>query len=176
MTTGRLSDDERAGLDRDGYVVRHCVFAPTEIAEIVSECEALVADLVRDRYTRRFPVGSYVFDPDFLRAGVIKVFGDGVMEYPAQTAALLNPYFDENGKPTKHSGELYFDPQRFARLVQKLDAAGLTVHIHAIGDRAVRTSLDAFAAARVANGNRDNRHQIAHLQLVNPPTSRASRS
>jgi len=88
MTTGRLSDDERAGLDRDGYVVRHCVFAPTEIAEIVSECEALVADLVRDRHARRFPVGSYVFDPDFLRAGVIKVFADGVMEYPAQTAAL----------------------------------------------------------------------------------------
>jgi predicted amidohydrolase YtcJ len=107
-------------------------------------------------------------DPDFLRAGVIKVFADGVMEYPAQTAALLNPYLDENGKPTKHSGELYFDPQRFASLVQKLDAAGLTVHIHAIGDRAVRTSLDAFAAARAANGDTDNRHQIAHLQLVDP--------
>jgi predicted amidohydrolase YtcJ len=57
-------------------------------------------------------------DPDFLRAGVIKVFADGVMEYPAQTAALLNPYLDENGKPTKHSGELYFDPQRFASLLQ----------------------------------------------------------
>ena len=107
-------------------------------------------------------------DPDFLRAGVIKIFADGVMEYPAQTAALLNPYLDENGKPTKHSGELYFDPQRFASLVQKLDAAGLTVHIHAIGDRAVRASLDAFAAARAANGDTDNRHQIAHLQLVDP--------
>src|SRR4029079_9901814 len=75
-------------------------------------------------------------DPDFLHAGVVKVFADGVMEYPAQTAALLSPYLDENGKPTKHPGELYFDPQRFARLVQKLDAAGLTVHIHAIGDGA----------------------------------------
>ena len=107
-------------------------------------------------------------DPDFLRAGVVKVFADGVMEYPAQTAALLNPYLDENGNPTKHSGELCFDPQRFARLVQKLDAAGLAVHIHAIGDRAVRTSLDAFAAARAANGDRDNRHQITHLQLVDP--------
>jgi predicted amidohydrolase YtcJ len=105
-------------------------------------------------------------DSDFLRAGVVKVFADGVMEYPAQTAALLKPYLDENGKPTKHSGELYFDPQRFARLVQKLDAAGLAVHVHAIGDRAVRASLDAFAAARAANG--DNRHQIAHLQLVDP--------
>jgi predicted amidohydrolase YtcJ len=42
------------------------------------------------------------------------------------------------------------------------------VHVHAIGDRAVRTTLDAFAAARAANGERDNRHQIAHLQLVDP--------
>lgn len=106
-------------------------------------------------------------DPDFLRAGVIKVFADGVMEYPAQTAALLSPYLDAEGKPTNKSGTLYFDPERFARLVQKLDAAGLTVHIHAIGDRAVRASLDAFAAARAANGH-DNRHQIAHLQLVDP--------
>ena len=107
-------------------------------------------------------------DPDFLRSGVVKVFADGVMEYPAQTAALLSPYLDANGKPTKKSGTLYFDPQQFASLVTKLDAAGLTVHIHAIGDRAVRASLDAFAAARKANGDRDNRHQIAHLQLVDP--------
>jgi predicted amidohydrolase YtcJ len=107
-------------------------------------------------------------DSNVLRAGVIKVFADGVIEYPAQTAALLSPYLDADGKPTKTSGELYFDPERFARLVQKLDAVGLTVHIHAIGDRAVRASLDAFAAARAANGERDNRHQIAHLQLVDP--------
>lgn len=107
-------------------------------------------------------------DPDFLRSGVVKVFADGVMEYPAQTAALLSPYLDADGPPTDKKGELYFDPQRFARLVQKLDAAGLAVHIHAIGDYAVRASLDAFAAAREANGDRDNRHQIAHLQLVDP--------
>jgi predicted amidohydrolase YtcJ len=107
-------------------------------------------------------------DPDFLRSGVVKVFADGVMEYPAQTAALLSPYLDADGKPTDKKGELYFDPERFARLVQKLDAAGLTVHIHAIGDYAVRASLDAFSAAREANGDRDNRHQIAHLQLVDP--------
>ena len=107
-------------------------------------------------------------NPDFLHSGVVKVFADGVMEYPAQTAALLSPYLDKDGKPTNHAGELYFDPQRFTSLVTKLDAAGLTVHVHAIGDRAVRTTLDAFAAARAANGDRDNRHQIAHLQLVDP--------
>jgi predicted amidohydrolase YtcJ len=105
-------------------------------------------------------------DSEFLRSGVVKVFADGVMEYPAQTAALLSPYLDGDGKPTDKAGDLYFEPERFARLVQKLDAAGLTVHIHAIGDRAVRASLDAFAAARETNGDTDNRHQIAHLQLV----------
>jgi predicted amidohydrolase YtcJ len=107
-------------------------------------------------------------DSNVLRSGMVKVFADGVIEYPAQTAALLSPYLDADGEPTETSGELYFDPERFARLVQKLDAAGLTVHIHAIGDRAVRASLDAFASARAANGDRDNRHQIAHLQLVAP--------
>ena len=107
-------------------------------------------------------------DADFLRAGVVKVFADGVIEYPAQTAALLSPYLDAGGKPTKNVGELYFDPLRFARLVAKLDAAGIAVHVHAIGDRAVRESLDAFAFARYANGATDNRHQIAHLQLVDP--------
>jgi predicted amidohydrolase YtcJ len=124
----------------------------------------------RDEAVSRLVAASKALDvdPDFLRSGLIKVFADGVMEYPAQTAAMLSPYLDADGKPTKHEGELYFDPQRFAGLVQKLDAAGLTVHIHAIGDRAVRASLDAFAAARAANGERDNRHQIAHMQLIDP--------
>lgn len=107
-------------------------------------------------------------DPDFLRADMVKVFADGVIEYPAQTAALLSPYLDADGQPTENPGELYFDPQRFAELVTRLDAAGLTVHIHAIGDRAARVSLDALAAARDRNGVTDNRHQIAHLQLVDP--------
>jgi hypothetical protein len=107
-------------------------------------------------------------DPERLRSGVVKVFADGVVEYPAQTAALLAPYLDADGKPTESAGELYFDPENFSRLVQKLDAAGVTVHIHAIGDRAVRASLDAFAIAGKSNGDSDNRHQIAHLQLVDP--------
>ena len=61
-----------------------------------------------------------------------------------------------------------FRPAALRPAGQKLDAAGIAVHVHAIGDRAVRASLDAFAAARAANGERDNRHQIAHLQLVDP--------
>ena len=107
-------------------------------------------------------------DPNFLRSGVVKVFADDVMECPSQSAALLSPYLDADGKKTEYSGKLGLDPQKFAQLVTKLDAAGLAMHVHAIGDQTVRTSLDAFAAARTANGDKDNRHQIAHLHLVHP--------
>ena len=107
-------------------------------------------------------------DPDFLRGGSVKFFADGVIEAPTQTAALLEPYLDAEGRPTDSRGELYFEPEPFARLVTRLDAAGLNIHVHAIGDRATRATLDAFAAARAAPGATDNRHQIAHLQLVDP--------
>jgi predicted amidohydrolase YtcJ len=106
-------------------------------------------------------------DPNFLRAGMVKVFADDVMECPSQDAALLDPYLhDCDGKPTKSRGKLGFDSDRFAKLVRKLDAKGLAVHVHAIGDRAVHATLDAFEAARKANGDKDNRHSIAHLQLL----------
>ncbi|MDQ1051698.1 hypothetical protein QFZ76_009934 [Streptomyces sp. V4I2] len=42
------------------------------------------------------------------------------------------------------------------------------VHFHALGDRAVREALDAVEAARTANGWRDTRHHLAHLQVVHP--------
>ena len=60
------------------------------------------------------------------------------------------------------------DPAELPRYVTRLDAEGFQVHVHAIGDRAVRDTLDAFQAARAANGARDNRHHMAHLQVVHP--------
>ncbi|HTT52568.1 MAG TPA: amidohydrolase family protein, partial [Streptosporangiaceae bacterium] len=50
----------------------------------------------------------------------------------------------------------------------RLDAAGFGIHVHAIGDRAVREALDAFEAARAANLVSPGRHHIAHLQVVHP--------
>src|SRR5690606_30915066 len=47
-----------------------------------------------------------------------------------------------------------------------LDAHGIDVHFHALGDRAVREALDAVEAARQANGHRGTRHQVAHLTFV----------
>jgi hypothetical protein len=107
-------------------------------------------------------------DPEFLRADAVKIFADGVIEYPSQTAALLEPYLDAEGRPTGNRGPSYFTQENLNRLVRAADAAGFTVHIHAIGDRAVRSALDAFAYSRQHNGKSDNRDQIAHLQLIDP--------
>jgi predicted amidohydrolase YtcJ len=111
---------------------------------------------------------KWAIDPEFLRADAVKIFADGVVEYPSQTAALLDPYLDANGHPTQNRGPSYFTQDNLNRIVAAADAAGFTVHVHAIGDRAVRSALDAFAYSRLRNGARDNRDQIAHLELVNP--------
>jgi predicted amidohydrolase YtcJ len=111
---------------------------------------------------------KWAIDPDFLRADAVKIFADGVVEFPSQTAALLEPYRDAGGHPTNNRGPTYFTQDQLNRIVSAADAAGFTVHIHAIGDRAVRSALDAFADARRRNGTRDGRDQIAHLELINP--------
>jgi predicted amidohydrolase YtcJ len=54
------------------------------------------------------------------------------------------------------------------RSITRLDAEGFQVHVHAIGDRAIREALDAIEVARKANGPSDNRHHIAHIQVVHP--------
>ena len=124
------------------------------------------ADVVIGR-AREFRT-RWAVDPDFLRADAVKIFADGVIEYPSQTAALLEPYLDAQGRPTDNRGPSYFTQAQLNDVVSAADAASLTVHIHAIGDRAVRMSLDAFAESRKRNGVLDNRDQIAHLELVDP--------
>ncbi|MFG2652252.1 amidohydrolase [Streptomyces sp. NPDC048436] len=103
-----------------------------------------------------------------LRFGTVKVFLDGVIEYPAQTAALLKPYLDKDGKPTGHRGELYVSGADYGRLTAAFNQDGWQMHAHAIGDRAVRTSLDGYAYALRTTGLRGLRNTTAHLQLVDP--------
>ena len=101
-----------------------------------------------------------------VQAGGVKIFQDGVAEN--FTAAMLDPYLDGSGRPTGNSGMSMVEPEALNHYVTLLDASGFQVHFHAIGDRAVRESLDALEAARVANGIRDARHHICHLQVVHP--------
>src|SRR5262245_32118437 len=104
----------------------------------------------------------------------VKIYCDGVMEYPAQTAAMLAPYRINTGtaeRPEWRAGTARGpDPScADARAgFVALDAAGWQIHVHAIGDRAVRDALDDFQAAREANGARDLRHTITHLQTIDP--------
>lgn len=100
------------------------------------------------------------------RASTVKIMQDGVAEN--FTASMLEGYFDGCGCRTANTGISFVDPVALCHNVTELDALGFQVHFHAIGDRAVRESLDAVAAARAANGDRGNRHHIAHLQVVHP--------
>ncbi len=98
----------------------------------------------------------------FLKATAAKIFADGVME--SGTAALLEPYLNRPGD----RGPTDLEQDLFNRLAVALDKEGFQIHVHAIGDRAVRMTLDALEAARLANGPRDARHHIAHLELIDP--------
>ena len=73
-----------------------------------------------------------------------------------------------NGRPTDNRGSRCTSPTSSRAWSRSSTREGFQVHIHTIGDRAVRESLDAFEAAQRANGRRDSRHHLAHLQLVHP--------
>jgi len=94
------------------------------------------------------------------RADAAKIFLDG--EIGDHTAALLQPYADQPDS----RGELYVQTDALDALVRRLDADGFMVHMHAMGDRAVRSGLDAIERATAANGAKDRRHQIAHIELA----------
>jgi hypothetical protein len=90
----------------------------------------------------------------------IKIYMDGVIEYG--TSPLLEPYED----PEYGSGEFFYEQDIVDDYFTRLDALGVQIHVHAIGDAAIRRALDGFEAMREANGMSDNRHQIVHLQLI----------
>ena len=99
-----------------------------------------------------------------LRATTVKIMQDGVIEN--YTAAMLASYLGADGQPTGNRGLSQVDPEALKQDVTLLDAEGFQVHVHALGDRAVREALDAIEAALAANGPTDGRHHLAHLQVV----------
>ena len=100
------------------------------------------------------------YQSDRINHDSIKLFLDGVLE--GETAALVEPYLGMH----QWRGDLILDESQLDEAVTRFDAMGLQVHMHAIGDRAVRAGLDAIEAAGKANGPSDNRHHISHLQLI----------
>jgi len=101
-----------------------------------------------------------------VRADAIKIMQDGIAEN--YTAGMLEPYLGDDGRPTDNRGKSFVEPALLRDAVARLDSLGFQVHIHAIGDRAVREALDAFEHALDVNGRREARHHIAHVQIVHP--------
>jgi len=103
---------------------------------------------------------QYGDDPT-LRTGIVKLFADGVIE--SKTAAMLAPYVGSRsaGTPNMTASELN-------RIVAMFDRRGWQIQIHAIGDRAIRMSLDAFEAAAKANPApaRGRRHRLEHIEAI----------
>ena len=100
-------------------------------------------------------------DP-WLKTGTLKAFMDGSLG--SRTAAMLAPYSDDpstSGIPRMQAAELN-------RMSIERDKAGFQLNFHAIGDRANRMALDAFAAVVAANGPRDRRDRVEHAQIVAP--------
>ena len=116
----------------------------TEVAMIAEQAVAM-----RDRY-----------HSGKVRAGSVKLFIDGVVE--SGTAFMLEPY---SRWPDTIGAPLY-EWQHYRDLIVEADKHGLQVKVHAIGDAGVRMTLDAYAAAHAANGVRDSRHRIEHVELL----------
>lgn len=108
-------------------------------------------DQIEELVARRVTTGNF-------HATTVKIMLDGVLEN--RTGALLEPYCCGDG-----AGLSFIDPVLLREAVTALDRHGFQVHMHAIGDRAVRMGLDAVEAA---GGAHRNRHHIAHLQVVHP--------
>jgi predicted amidohydrolase YtcJ len=130
----------------------------TEVADAVAELVRLRAEVGDD--------GNY-------RATSVKIMQDGVAE--TFTAAMLEPYLDRCGHATDNTGHSFLTAELLREVVAALDAADFQIHVHALGDRAVRETLDALDAARALNGTSGRRHHLAHLQIVHPDDIRRFR-
>ncbi|CAN1563745.1 COG1574 Predicted metal-dependent hydrolase with the TIM-barrel fold [Paracoccaceae bacterium] len=100
------------------------------------------------------------FQGDWVRSGTVKMFMDGVVD--SRTAYMTEDY---PGVPGHRSMPL-FDPERFKAVCTEIDRRGLQIAVHCVGDGAVHVTIDGYEAAGQANGFRDLRHRIEHIELI----------
>lgn len=149
------------------------VHAAVGAAPHKGETPAQVVDRVRDlrdRYDMPTPGPAPT-----LRIHTAKLVMDGVIQAPAQTAGLIEPYWINHGRqehpewgPGERYGPVYLEPQQIADITVGLAKVGIEPHVHAIGDRAVKITLDAFGAVRKVVPGDSIRPAVAHAELVDP--------
>ena len=102
------------------------------------------------------------YSSDMLRSDFVKVFMDGVLD--SYTAFMLDGYGDR----PDYCCEPLFTADAFNHIATRADELGLQVAVHAIGSAAVRQTFDGYEAAVKANGTRDSRHRIEHIEIIHP--------
>ena len=110
---------------------------------------------------QKFDEARRKYNDDRLRVAAVKLYIDDVIE--PHTAALLEPYAD---RPNTR-GELDYEPEEFKQVVDRLDKMKFQVFVHSIGDRGIRTALDAIEYAEKQNGPRDRRDELIHIECLN---------
>jgi predicted amidohydrolase YtcJ len=115
---------------------------------------------LRGRDINAILAARQLYTDDWIETGAVKFILDGVIE--SHTAMMLAPYSNEPG----NRGRLFWTPAAYADAVRRLDAAGLQIFTHAIGDSAVRLVLNTYAALPAANGARDRRDRIEHIETA----------
>jgi predicted amidohydrolase YtcJ len=140
------------------------------LRDVEAEGDLLARVSVPFHLTREMPLSeldrasvmTVDFTGDKLTCGRVKIFIDGVIE--SGTAAMLADYADRPGL----RGDPIFDAATFKEAAIEVDRRGMQITVHAIGDAAVRIALDGYEAARLANGPRDSRHRIEHIEIIDP--------
>ena len=105
------------------------------------------------------------FGSPFLSIGSVKLFSDGALG--PHTAAMLQPYEDD----PNNSGILFLDGEQIFEYGQQASAGGISMAIHAIGDRANHEVLHAYTQLRAFEDSRQiprPRHRIEHVQILHP--------
>lgn len=106
------------------------------------------------------------YNNPMLKANAVKFMIDGVIE--GHTAFMLEPYSDKIPKELAPTGQVSMPLPKFGDLVRTIDSLGFQIYTHAIGDRGVRETLNAYELAIAKNKSKDTRHRIEHIETIHP--------
>jgi len=124
------------------------------VAYFLNPPELRPEDLEKIEHARK------TYHDDWIAGGVVKTMLDGVVE--THTAAMLTPYSDDPSQ----IGKMFWEPAKYKAAITELDRRGLQIFTHAIGEKAVRTALDAYEEAARTNHTHDARPRIEHIETI----------
>jgi len=154
---GNIKDSIYYYLNGYKYLAQHNKLTAHVSAVVVADADALPQPQINKLKKLQATYNTY----HNIEIVGFKIFADGVIEYPTQTAALSKPYINSGSY-----GALMYKPANFARFAIAADKQNLLVHVHAIGDRAVTETLNGFEAVRKTNGYSNLPHTITHVQVM----------